>query len=190
MNDEEISPASVLTLISNENECFTIASDAIPRGSGFLENLIDIDNVESVEKGIEIEKCDSETLQTIIQFLELNKANPMNEITDPREGNLEPSFEENVPQEEYRNFVSNMELALFWKVRAASNFLGIDQLVLLTNVWLAFYLQSKDISEIHEILQISAMTREEEERAREAHPWLFQNPDEADAAAEPAAAES
>ena len=61
---------------------------------------------------------------------------------------FEIRFDDNVPQEWYRNYVSTMDLPMMFAVREASNFMDIKPLHYLTNVWLTFQLMGKSVDEV------------------------------------------
>ena len=109
-----------------------------------------------------------------VEYLLHNKEEPMATILDPTTSTLKESFEDNVPQQWYRDYVENTGMEIFWKVRKTANYIGIEQLVLLVHVWLAFHIQDKSVDEMHDILGIARMSPEQEQEAREQHPWLFE----------------
>ena len=181
MEDQATPANSTLTLVSNDGTKFQLAASAIAsNSSSFLASLLETaedDGGNSGDEEIVLDRCGTETLERIVYFLQLCITDPMEAIQDPRDGALKTTFELNVPQVVYRKFMTELPRSVFWKVRSASNYLGIEQLVLLSNVWLAFELKGKSVTEIHEILGIPMMTEEEENQARRDHPWIFADPD-------------
>ena len=85
-------------------------------------------------------------------------------------------------QKWYRAFVSDKKLGdtgtmcdgLFG-VLTAANFMGIKQLIDLCLLRFTFRICGKSVDEIRTILRLPELTPEELAKARDVHPWMFEN---------------
>jgi S-phase kinase-associated protein 1 len=185
---EESNPPKMITLVSSDD-----VNVLVPRNAANLSALItdalaldDEEEEPDSYKPVEIKRVSSKTLELVVEFLVYFRDTPMLEIPDPLQSPIGATLEETVPQQWYRNYVEGLGLDTMYRVRSAAGFMGIEPLIMLTNVWLAFYLMDKTEAEMHEILCIPVMTPEQEAKARQDHPWLFEvlaDHDDADDAA-------
>ncbi|GKY93073.1 hypothetical protein MPSEU_000275600 [Mayamaea pseudoterrestris] len=122
---------------------------------------------------IALERVKSETLTKVVEFLKHHENDPMPEIPHPLPHD---TFEQNVGNDWYQNFfdVENMPAPLLFDLMRAGNYMNIKSLLDLACLKVTFMLNGKNEEEIREILNLPAMTREEEERARIQHPWIFE----------------
>lgn len=123
---------------------------------------------------LEVPRSTTKGLQKVVEYLTYNAQVPMQRIKDPTVYHLAPLYETIVPQEWYRNYVDNMDLPTFWKVRAMANFMGIEQLSLLLNVALTFKIFKRSPEEIGRLLNIPPMTNAQLQAAQEQEPWLLE----------------
>lgn len=172
----------MITLISRDDVKFYVPRSCAG-GSRLVADALCFDDEEDDDepavdgyKDVEIQRVLSPTLAKVVEFLRHYPIDPMVPIGEV----VRNTFEENVPQEWYRNYVDSMELCMMFAVREASNFMDIKPLLYLTNVWLTFQLMGKNVDEMHEMLNIPKMTEEDEANARREHTWIFEQPDEDD----------
>lgn len=176
----------MIKLISSDNEVVLLPRSAA-NIAVLVANALNLEDEEEERKEydpVTMERVDTKALKEVVKFLILNRDTPMQEIGDPSSHPIPSTFVETVPQECFREYVEALGLDLMYRVRKAANFMGIESLYLLTNVWLTFHLMGKSVEEMHEILYIPVMTEEQAAQARLDHPWLFVIEDEADDADE------
>lgn len=166
----------MIQLESSDGIMLQVPKD-VARLSEFINNALNLedenDGSSEQQQTVECKRVSSKTLESVVQFLTYHKATPMQAIPDPSKEVIAATYVEVVPQEWYRTYVEALGLDGMWRVRAAADFMGIEPLTYLTNVWLTFHLMDKSIDEMHEILHIPKMTSEQEAQARKDHPWLY-----------------
>jgi hypothetical protein len=127
---------------------------------------------------IEIPRSSTAALKKVVEFLEHFETSPIS-LMEPDAGDIANTFEAVVPQIYYRRYVETMRPPeLFWHVRMLSNYMEIEQLNILVNVYLAFqiyYDGAPEEGRIAEILQIPAMTEEQLQDARATQSWMFED---------------
>jgi S-phase kinase-associated protein 1 len=96
----------------------------------------------------------------------------MTEIPTPLNGN---SYAEIVTQEWYRDFLSTKPREKVFDLLTAANYMQIKPLLDLTCLRVTFELSGKSAEEIREILNLPAMTPEQEAKARQEHKWIFED---------------
>jgi S-phase kinase-associated protein 1 len=81
-------------------------------------------------------------------------------------------------QEWYASFVSsdNMSQDMLFEILTAANYMGIKELLDLACLKVTFQLSGKSAEDIRVILNLPQLTQEEEEEARQTHPWIFEDP--------------
>jgi hypothetical protein len=166
----------MVTVVSVDGVSFHLPCKAAQGCKMFSNGLqLEDDEGERHEK-IEIQKVTSEVLEKVVEFLVHNADDPMANIPDPRVNfsSIPNKFNQIVPAKWYRDYVKDMDLDLLYGVRSAANYLDIEQLYYLTNIWLVFQMIGMSIDQIHEFLRIPKMTKEEEEQAKKDFPWLFE----------------
>jgi hypothetical protein len=127
---------------------------------------------------IEIPRSSTAALKKVVEFLEHFETSPIS-LMEPDAGDIANTFEAVVPQTYYRRYVETMRPpVLFWHVRMLSNYMEIEQLNILVNVFLAFqiyYDGAPEEGRIAEILQIPAMTEAQLQDARATQSWMFED---------------
>ncbi|KAL7517288.1 hypothetical protein ACHAWX_002219 [Stephanocyclus meneghinianus] len=122
------------------------------------------------DSDVPIIKVESECLKKVVEFLKHYEQEPLKEIKTPLEDN---TFEGVVKQEWYRNFVLEVDNPMLFDLVTAANFMAIQPLLDLTCLKVSCLLMGKSAEEIRNLLNIPAMTEEEEEHARREHRWIF-----------------
>lgn len=112
-------------------------------------------------------------LENVVTFLKHHAIEPLQPIAPPLDGS---SFEETIQQEWYRRFISDLPSKedLFELLNAA-NYMDIGCLFNITCLRLSFLLYDKSPEEIRQILNLPELSKEEEAKAREDHPWMFED---------------
>lgn len=175
MEDEEPT-VGTLKLKSVDGAVFTIDRKVIQEeGQLFFKTLAELDNEDEEN---EINFCDAETLEAVVSFLNLNHEHPMETIKDPRDEELKTTLEDNIVQEQYRDYLSGLFARggydLVFKVRKAAVELSLEQLMLLAVVWLSFQLTDEYTTpQLHGVLNISEWDKEDIAKARAEHSWLW-----------------
>ena len=126
----------------------------------------DIDSPEDVQ----ILKVESRCLEKVVEFLNHYHKEELAEIKTPLEDN---TFEGNVKQEWYQNFLKGIDQPMLFDLVTAANFMSIQPLLDLTCLKVSCQLMGKSSEEIRQILNIPKLTQEEEEAARRDHRWIF-----------------
>jgi len=77
----------------------------------------------------------------------------------------------------YRDFVSDEYCSqnMLFDLLSAANYMGIKPLLDLACLKVTFQLNGKSAEDIRKILNLPKMTAQEEAKAREAHPWIFED---------------
>lgn len=162
--DQDSKPSPVVYLRSKEGTDVPISIPAALHcelfrvAMGFDEDSMeDASDVHPTEP-IDCQRFVAEILQIIVIFLEHYHQDPMADLTDP----IKETYNDNLPQEFYREFVekhigdaSNTDR--FYAVRSAVNYLGIEPLMILTNLWLTFQIQGRSVAEIHALMRVRWM---------------------------------
>jgi hypothetical protein len=128
-----------------------------------------------IPEAIEIPRSSTAALEKVVEFLEHYEECPMMPMIEPDGGNIPNTFALVVLQEYYRSYVETMQPEIFWQVRVLSNFMEIDQLNVLVNVWLTCQIYGSPEERIAELLQIPPMTDEELRHARSTQSWMFED---------------
>ena len=129
----------------------------------------DEDEDENQQTAIPLVNVSSETLEEVIVFLKNYAIEPMKHI-----GPLGSSFDDNIAQEFYRKFIMDKSNDMVFKLANAANYLDIPPLLDLTCLKVSFDLMDKSAEWIRVLLKLPKLTKEEEERARDDHPWMFE----------------
>jgi hypothetical protein len=166
-----------LTLKSKDGDEIEISRSAAKlvgmiRNAG-LEDLSEDEPLPDALKEQDASRVSTSALKHVVRFLEYYVHTPMQAIPDPYEHDIADTLEQNVPQEWYRNFVQDLGLQTMFEVRAAANYLEIQPLHYLTNIWLVFEMQGKSVEEIRNILRLPKLSKAEEKKYREEYPWAF-----------------
>lgn len=134
--------------------------------------------LQPMPEPIEIPRSSTAALAKVVEFLEHFETSPIS-LMEPDAGDIANTFEEVVPQTYYRRYVETMRPPeRFWHVRMLSNYMEIEQLNILVNVYLAFqiyYNGAPEEGRIAEILQIPAMTDAQLQDARATQSWMFED---------------
>lgn len=175
---------SAVYLRSSDNDIIEV-SHAAARQSNFIADYLDTlteqcggneeSGSNSIPEPIEIPRSSTAALKKLVEFLEHCKNRPMAPIIEPDVAPIQNTFELTVPDLWYRNYVESMSPELFWQVRMLSNFMVVEQLNVLLNVWLTFRIVGCSSDRIGEILHIPPMTDEQFRHARESQSWLFED---------------
>lgn len=147
------------------------------QSSNFVHDFLCSLNDEEEIPVLEIPRSTTLGLQNIVNYLvHHHQVEAMIPIADPSSSPLPSSWEAAVPQAWYRSYVESMGVPVVWKVRALANYMGIEQLSLLLNVWLTFQIAKSSLGEIGQLLHIPALTESQRQAAQEREPWLFEDP--------------
>jgi S-phase kinase-associated protein 1 len=143
--------------ISDEDE----EEGSICDGGGSDSTIIPLINVRS------------DTLENIVTFLKHYAIEPLNEIAPPLEGS---TFEELIQQDWYRRFINDLptKKELFELLNAAS-YMDISCLFNIACLKVSCDLVDKSADEIRQFLNLPALSKDEEAKAREDHPWMFED---------------
>eukprot|EP00536_Pseudo-nitzschia_multiseries_P010586 jgi/Psemu1/259081/estExt_Genewise1Plus.C_3280013 len=149
----------------------------------------DSDSDEQI-RTIAVPRVRAECLGRVVEFLEYYRIEELQQISGiPLEGD---TFDEVIRQEWYRDFMSNERLGIRTEEAAtaegptqcppplrelfmAGNYMGIERLLDLVVLKIAFQIQSKTQEEIRVYLNLPEMTDEERERVRRDHPWILED---------------
>jgi S-phase kinase-associated protein 1 len=85
------------------------------------------------------------------------------------------TLEEEVTQEWYVQYISSMDRDALFELVAAANYLDLKPVLDLACLRVTFLLSGRNADEIRTLLQLPALTPEEEAQAREEHPWIFED---------------
>ncbi|KAL7455908.1 hypothetical protein ACHAWC_010228 [Mediolabrus comicus] len=128
------------------------------------------DGVIDTPEDVQIIKVESRCLEKVVEFLKHYHEEPLVEIKTPLEDN---TFEGNVKQEWYQNFLKGIDQPMLFDLVTAANFMAIQPLLDITCLKVSCQLMGKSAEEIRQILNIPKLTAEEEEAARRDHRWIF-----------------
>lgn len=169
------SPSDTVKLVSKDGDTYEL-----PFAAAKLSNLVkdaigctEDDDEEDEDRVVEVVKVGSNCLSKVVEFLKHYAApgQKMAEIETPLKGD---TVEEVVKEEWYRNFIE-VDQALLFELVTAANFLDIKPLLDLTCLKVSVLLVGKTAEEIRVMLNLPKMTAEQEQKAREDHPWIFQD---------------
>jgi len=144
-------------------------SDASSTNSQQQEENSDSNSPQTI---IPLVNVKSDTLQHIIAFLNHHAIEPLNPITAPL---ATSSFPETITQEWYLRFIQDLPSEMIFKLVNAANYMDISVLLNLTCLKVSFDLMDKNAEEIRQILNLPKLSKEEEDRARVDHPWMFED---------------
>ncbi|KAL7563811.1 hypothetical protein ACA910_019544 [Epithemia clementina (nom. ined.)] len=86
----------------------------------------------------------------------------------------ELTFDENMKQTLYRDFINQMDIDMVYQVLAAANYMNIRPLLELTCLRVTFELSDKSAEEIQELLDLPTnLTPEEQAKEYESYAWIF-----------------
>ena len=159
----ESSDGKIFKLFLHETLPSKLIADAIE------DDEQDEDDEQTV---IPLVNVSSETLEQVTLFLKHYAVEPMKRIEQG--SSLGSSFNENVSQDFYRKFIMDKSSDMVFKLANAANYLDIPPLLDLTCLKVSFDLMDKSAEEIRLLLKLPKLTKEEEERARDDHPWMFE----------------
>mmetsp|Transcript_3984 Transcript_3984/g.7954 ORF Transcript_3984/g.7954 Transcript_3984/m.7954 type:complete len:179 (-) Transcript_3984:106-642(-) len=129
----------------------------------------DEENKEDLK--VDVIRVSGGCLEKVVDFMTHHADEAMQEITMPLPG---PTFEDCMPQEWYRGFVAQIEREMLFELLTAANYMDIKPLLDLACLRVTFELSQKTAEEIRTYLELPELTPEEEARARENHPWIFE----------------
>lgn len=168
-----------ITLESSEGDKFLLKHHET-RASKLIQDAIedeldsddDTDADGTNENGISLVNVQSKTLRNVVNFLRHHAIEPLQPLPSQLAGS---SFEEIIQQEWYLRFINDLpsKKELF-DIVAASNYMDIQALFDLGCLKVSFELMDKSPEEIRKILNLPKLSKEEEEAAREEHPWIFE----------------
>mmetsp|Transcript_22235 Transcript_22235/g.45007 ORF Transcript_22235/g.45007 Transcript_22235/m.45007 type:complete len:172 (-) Transcript_22235:314-829(-) len=160
-------------LISREGDAYELPAEAA-KLSKLVKDAIDCENDDDDEEGVGevvIAKVKSDCLRKVVEFLKHYAEDPMTEIESPLKGE---TILEIVQEEWYRNFIE-VDQPLLFELVTAGNFMDIKPLLDLACLKVSVLLMGKNAEEIRVMLNLPKMTPEQEQEAREKHPWIFQD---------------
>jgi S-phase kinase-associated protein 1 len=139
--------------------------------SDLLRNSLDDSDSEKPQVIDFRNHVSTDTLAKVVDFMVHYAQEAMTEIHTTHGGS---SFNEIVKQVWYREFMVNMERPMLFDVVTAANYMAVTPLLNLACLKVTFELTGKSADEIREILNLPDLTPEEEARARNEHPWIFE----------------
>lgn len=159
-----------ISLESSDGKIFKLfLHETLP--SKLIAGAIEDEDDNEEQTVIPLVNVSSETLDHVTIFLKQYAIEPMKHIGQPSLGS---SFNENINQEFYRKFILDKSSDMVFKLANAANYLDIPPLLDLTCLKVSFDLMDKSAEEIRVLLKLPKLTKEEEERARDDHPWMFE----------------
>ncbi|KAL7462266.1 hypothetical protein ACHAXS_005463 [Conticribra weissflogii] len=170
-DDNQSSPDMEIRLVSRDGKEFTLPYSGA-KLSKLVENALDGkgDDADVEERTVQIPKVEEECLSKVVEYLKHYQEEPMDEIRTPLEEN---TFEGNIKQQWYREFLEGMDDPLLFELVTAANFMEIQPLLDICCLKVSSLLMGKSAEEIRSFLNIPKMTPEEEAEAREKHRWIF-----------------
>jgi hypothetical protein len=133
------------------------------------------DDIESYDPNlpkhnpIPILNVTSDSLAHVVTFLNHYSMEPF-QIEKPLKGE---TLSDIVKQERYLHFIQNLSHENLFKLANAANYMDIPPLYDLCMLQVSILLMDKTPEEIRCILGLPTLTPEEEMRAREEYPWMF-----------------
>ena len=121
---------------------------------------------------IDIPKVGTNCLANIVKFLRHHATEPMHELQTPLNGTDIDTILASQPW--YRNYISDMDRPMVFRLVQAANYMEIQPLLDIACLRVSTELVGKSAEEIRIILNLPKMTPEEEEEARKKHPWIFE----------------
>lgn len=130
-------------------------------------------NNHSIHSVITLVNVSSNALENVVTFLKHHAIEPLQPIAPPLNGS---SFEETIKQEWYCRFINELPTKKeLYQLLNAANYMDVEGLFNITCLRLSFDLMDKSPEEIRDILDLPKLSAEEEVKAREEHPWMFQD---------------
>jgi len=121
---------------------------------------------------IDIPRVSSNCLALVSEFLKRHATEPMHELQTPLNGTDIDTILASQPW--YRNYISDMDRPMVFRIVQAANYMEIQPLLDIACLRVSTELVGKSAEEIRIILNLPKMTPEEEEEARKKHPWIFE----------------
>lgn len=165
---EEAGPS--IKLISRTGDPFELPYAAARLSETVKNACSDEDDDNDLPEDVEIVKVDTPCLEKVVEFLKHYNEEALKEIKTPLENN---TFDGVVQQEWYRDFVKGVDQPMLFDLVTAANFMAIQPLLDLTCLQVSCQLMGKSAEEIRVTLNIPRLTANEETKAREDHPWIF-----------------
>lgn len=164
-------------LESSDGTSFTLTYPQETLASKLIHNAIEDEHHDQDEKHVNMKpviisltNVSSDILEQIVHFLKHYAIEPLQPIQPP----LGTSFDSKITQDFYRTFVGDKTNEFLFRLVNAANYMDIPSLLDLMCLKVGFSLMGKTAEEIRVLLKIPKLTQEEEHRAREEHPWLFE----------------
>mmetsp|Transcript_14278 Transcript_14278/g.21749 ORF Transcript_14278/g.21749 Transcript_14278/m.21749 type:complete len:167 (-) Transcript_14278:166-666(-) len=164
----------MLILESSDGEKIELSNKAAQASSLLMDAFEDGDG-----DGMDIDRDDGTSipvvvagsiLREVVRFLEYHAETPMDPIKESFDAK---SVEECIPQEWYRKFCKFESGVSAQNLARASNYLGIDPLLRLSGLVVAFELYQKSEEEIRVALDLPTIAPAELEEARNKYPLIF-----------------
>jgi S-phase kinase-associated protein 1 len=167
MNNNDDDGPEMVTLRSRDGVTFQLTAEAANLSDLVKDAVADGDDSGTC---VDVLRVNSTTLADVVRFLTHYEKEAMPEIPTPLNGN---SFAENMTQEWYKDFINEKDREHVFDLLTAANYMQIKPLLDLTCLKVTFELTGKSAEEIREILNLPALTPEEEAKARQEHKWIF-----------------
>ena len=174
----------IIRLRSAEGDTYELPYEAAVL-SVLVKNTIDVedsdddDDEEDTENDgsdevyeIDIPKVKSNCLAHCVKFLKHHATEPMHELQTPLNGTDIDTILASQPW--YRNYISDMDRPMAFRIVQAANYMEIQPLLDIACLRVSTELVGKSAEEIRIILNLPKMTPEEEGEARKKHPWIFE----------------
>lgn len=170
---------ALVTLVSSDGREFMISFPAIEPcrliKDALAEDIYDSytssdSHLKEMNVKIPILNVDSECLTHIVIFLNHYSKDPI-QISKPLRGE---TAQDVVQNEWYMSFLNQLTQEDIFKLANAANYMDIPDLFDLCMVHISASIMGRSSEEIRLLLGLPSLSKEEERRAREEHPWLFE----------------
>mmetsp|Transcript_8105 Transcript_8105/g.14819 ORF Transcript_8105/g.14819 Transcript_8105/m.14819 type:complete len:187 (-) Transcript_8105:514-1074(-) len=124
-DDNQSSPDMEIKLVSRDGKEFALPYSGA-KLSKLVENALDGkgDDADVDERTVQIPKVEEECLSKVVEYLKHYQEEPMEEIKTPLEEN---TFEGNIKQQWYREFLEGIDDPLLFELVTAANFMEIRE---------------------------------------------------------------
>jgi SCF ubiquitin ligase, SKP1 component len=179
MLSQQLQRLLTVTLESSDGKSFTLLHPQETSSSKLIqhaiedehnEQLLDQEYSSSDSVVISLVKVSSNILEYVVKFLRYHAREPLRPIEPP----LGTSFDSKITQDFYRNFINGKTMDEIIQLVHAANYMDIPPLLNLTCLKIGFNVMGKDAEEIRILLNLPKLSPQEEMRAKEEHPWLFE----------------
>eukprot|EP01031_Cornospumella_fuschlensis_P025383 gene25383-30650_t len=154
----EVTPETKVTLVSNDNEKFSVSVE-VAKMSALVRNMLP-DEDDEEESCVPLPNVNSSTLSKVLAFCLHYLAEPMTPLVKP----LQDSDLRKLVQEYYVSFITSLDNDAFYHITSAANYLDIRPLLDLCCALIASKIHGKSIDEIRRNFNLTSDRTEEEEQ--------------------------